>query len=50
MLAPLKLIRFLFLLYFNTKKSLSTMDVMGKMVARPLKNLSITKYVLWIPF
>ena len=45
-LASLKHMRFLVFSYFATKKSLSTVDVLGKMVARPPTNISRNRYVL----
>jgi hypothetical protein len=41
--------RFLFFSYFTTEKSLATVDVPGKMVARPPTNLSSNGYVFWRP-
>ena len=46
-LASLKLMRLLFFSYFTTEKLLSTVDVPGKMFARPLTNLSSNGYV-WL--
>ena len=49
-LASLKHMRFLVFSYFTTKKSLSTVDVPGKMVAKPPTNLSSNGYMLCRPF
>ena len=52
-MVPLKLMWLFFSffkLYFTTNNYLSTADVPGNMVDRPLTKLFKTKYVLWSPF
>lgn len=49
-LTSLGLMPFLFFSNLTTEKSLSMVDVQGKMVARPPKNLHSNGYVFWSPF
>ena len=49
-LASLKHMRFLVFSYFTTEKLLSTVDVLGKIVARLPTNLSNNRYVFCSPF